>query len=237
MIDLGYWEGIRIALDDEAWMFFPGYDIEIDLALEALGDKASRPILMLELFKHRPTDALLRIFPINPKVLCKIAVKWSESNALFEPPKDDQFFKVYKDENLDQWSKHFLDLARRTCAPQSTMGQVVMPGKLALAKHECEKLAVWLRRSANSPDDDEFMPEWMCEAMSAFHALLGLAEIAEDENCERFILCEEDAARTIKDVFWIMYESETLRYSENVADAKMDERILSMAKILVAANR
>jgi len=242
MIDLGYWvygsdERIRVALDDDAQLFFPGYDIEADIAAEALGLDASRPMLMLKMFKYRPTDALLRIFPIEPKVLCEIAVKWNEENPLFDPPEDEDILEVYRDENIEQWSKNFLGLARRTYTPPKTMGQIVTAEKLASAKQECEKLAVWLRDAGNAVDDDEFMPEWMGEAMSAFHALLCLAEIAEDEVCDRYPLRDEDAASALKNVFWLLYESETFRWDEARADAGIAKRILTMSKVLVAEYR
>jgi hypothetical protein len=241
MIDLGYWrvtpdEETPVALDDDAQLFFPDYDMDADIAAEALGIGESRPIKMLKLFKFRPTDALLRIFPIEPKILCRIAVKWSEPNDMFEPPEDREFLEVYRDEDLGQWSKNFLDLARRTCTPPKTMGQIVLPGQLAQAKVRCEEIATWLRRAAAS-EGEEFMPEWMGEAMSAFHALLSLAEIVEDEEGVRFPLREEDAAKTLKDVFWLMYESETYRWGEDQADRCNEDRILTMAKMLVAAYR
>lgn len=237
MIDLGYWivgdESIPVAIDNDGQIFFPGYDVEVDLAAEALGLEPSLPMRMIELFEHRPTDALLRIFPIEPKTLCKIAVKWNESNELFTPPEHPIELETYKEENIEQWSKNFLDLAKRTCTPPKTMGQVVLPGKVPLAKSKCEKLAIWLGRMSNSTEDDEFMPEWMGISMSVFYHLLSLAEIAEDEQCERFPLCEEDAARTLKNIFWNMYEAVNFRYGRDVAEEDALDRIVTMAKTLV----
>jgi hypothetical protein len=72
MIDLGYWrvtpdEEIPVALDDDAHLFFPDYDMDVDIAAEALGIGESRPIKMLKLFKFRPPTRCSASFPSNQR--------------------------------------------------------------------------------------------------------------------------------------------------------------------------